>query len=152
MVLQRPYGFLFLTRLGPFVLVISFRQVPGLLRARTRHVEGPEVDLHVVAAGLHGLRALGLRDKLQGRDPEAEQEALGQLEAGGGGLSLSLSRGVEDAQTDEVTTGARAEGIRTRGLAIKTALYLSFKSASFSPKLLFGSNRFSKIICSIIFV
>ena len=96
-----------------------FCQVPGLLRANTGHVKGPEVDVLVIAAGLHGLRALGLRDQLQGRDPEAEQEALGQLEAGRG--SLSLGRGVEDAQTDEVTAGARAEGIRTRGLAIKAA-------------------------------
>ena len=116
MVLQRPYGFLFLTRLGPFVLVISFRQVPGLLRARTRHVEGPEVDLNVVAAGLHGLRALGLRDKLQGRDPEAEQEALGGAEAEGCRLG-----GVEVIEADEVRAQAGSERVRTRGLAIKAA-------------------------------
>ena len=100
-----------LTKLEPFFVIILFRLSTGLPRGHTLHVKGPEVDLLVIAAGPHVLRALGLRD--QGRDPEAEHEALGELEAGGGGLG-----GVEDAEADEVTGGARSEGVRTRGLAI----------------------------------
>ena len=58
------YGLLFLTKLEPSLVIFLFCQVPGPLRAHTGHVKGPEVDVLVIAAGLHGLRALCLRDQL----------------------------------------------------------------------------------------